>query len=175
MRNRIGREALLEPPFIHIHQHGHQWPSLLATCKVIRQEGLPLFLLENEFILNIDDFDVTWTSRFLDVVGDMVTSIGGTCLSGVPEDVSCHNFYPGVTPLGLPNWPNLIGWLKACHTGGCVGWDREWDQASSHAEEMAMNGVFGILYELAGQPWERVLAVLEHFHTTLTFVDSQWA
>ena len=163
----------MEEAFVRVPGHGYQFLALTATCKQILQECFPLYLIENEFVADIDDFDGAWTSRFIAVVREKVLRIGWNWSDDDRQDIQANCFCTSVNAGGVPNWQNLLQWLEACHKDRCVWWN-ERGQGNDEEDEMALNTAFGFVKELRGQPWDKVVAVLEHVRSALTFADSRW-
>lgn len=163
----------MEDSFIRLFPHGHQFPVPTATCKQPAHECFPLYFIENEFVLYIDDFDGAWTSKVSAAIRDILGRLGWHCYDDAPTDLATYLIWTFINACGIPNWQNLLHWLETCRKGRCVCWDEN-GQGNDDAEHMVLGGVFGILGEMREQSWEGVVAVLDHFRSALKFVDSRW-
>ncbi|KAM0715529.1 hypothetical protein Q7P37_009027 [Cladosporium fusiforme] len=161
LRNRIYRYTLVRARSIEIDASTwstHQ-PSLLATCRQIRAEALPIFYVENRISAEIRDWDPVVKQRLFDL-----------SLSHKLEMSSrMHHFH------GVPNWTNLYAWLRGVFDGrlsgisDCVGKQRPMERKTI--------GVMFMIVRRArarGLLWEDVSEILEAQAELLGVLNPAW-
>ena len=99
LRNRIYRDVLLDVQRLKVPQIGFHEPGLLRTCRAIRKEAEPIFLLENKFYNFIVDHDAV-----------ALEPLAKKCVRvkkqyGARPDIA-------FSMQEAPNWPNLLQCLK---------------------------------------------------------------
>lgn len=160
LRNRIYRLAIIEPDSIIIDRTSwasHQ-PALLKTCKQIRVEALPLFYVESKISADIHH----WNPVAKDRVNRLMMSY---------NIKSPHVYYYFS---GLPNWTNLLAWLKAVYEeraegiATCVG-----EQKPLHRKTIGV--MFLMVSKARGNiPWSDLVELLDAQRELLGVNDPQW-
>lgn len=84
---------------------------------------------------------------------------------------------PAPTPLlwatdGIPDWANLVEWLKLYHVGKIEGYELD---GSVRIKHRVLKSGFGIVHALRGQHWSTVVQVLKELRTALIAVEGGWA
>lgn len=121
----------------------------------------------------MDEFDGSWTFKITAVVHDIFVRLEWTWYGEASQEVKPNNFYTSANANGVPNWQNLLQWLKACHAGRCIWWNDR-SQGDEEETETALNGTIGILWELRDREWDGVMKVMEHSRGALKLMDDRW-
>ncbi|KAF7185428.1 hypothetical protein HII31_13275 [Pseudocercospora fuligena] len=176
MRNRIYRLVLLEyatnPKIndggfgrVQFLPHGPhpQEPSLLQTCTQIRKEASSIYYMENRFVFEARDCDIT-------LAMDWFSSSKLRRQSDISLALS-----------GNPNWKNLITWLQAAFKNkiGFMASEPSWsrtpsDNAMCWQVPHAMRLVKMLKVEQQ-MSWAQVEAMLEVVHDLMVSLDPKWA
>ncbi|KAI5361512.1 hypothetical protein Slin15195_G126270 [Septoria linicola] len=172
LRNRIYRFVLLQPEDIPVTSSGYERPSVLATSKTIRSEGLKIFYLENAFSIFVHNFDCTEIYRFSQQVKRFKLKV-----SEEESDVNIHFW----TNWAQPNWPNLLLWLKRYHARQLDSWPAHPMLAESASVED--HGEYGVVASMAvvadmlrtKQKWSVVENILKAQHPSLLAYNDGWA
>lgn len=139
-------------------------PALLLTCKIVRDEAIPLFYGGDKRLrLVVNSYDpavlVLWNMKFAQLA-------------------RVHAFRPAKVDLrhiGIRNWDNLK-WALQLHSakkisplnGAPPGSPRYTD------ERFFIKGLFQVVEEMKDRPWEAVEAVLDMLRPGLVKLHRDW-
>lgn len=158
LRNQIWREVLLFPaPLLVNGPSGPlMQPGLLRVSKALRQEASGIWYMENEFIVQIDDFDATAWKRWRNSA--LYRKEAPTCLR-IPAST---------------NWSNLKQWLKDVLEGQSAGITEPPASDADHIKLLwQLLQVVKREYE-AKAGWNEVEERLEDIRKAMGWVNMAW-
>lgn len=168
LRNVIYRYVLVQVDPIDIANDGHQEPALLTTCKEIRQEAVTLFYCENEFEIEMIDWNIInflkWDKILAAALGD---GDNFDCARGRTRCVG---------PSDDPNWANLHHWMKEYYHDNTVLEQTEPSSLCSGEETdvYVVASMFVVLNNMKSKTWEEMEGILKEFRVVLAKVDERW-
>ncbi|KAK5127472.1 hypothetical protein LTR85_006811 [Meristemomyces frigidus] len=169
LRNRIYRLLLLPEPggVIDITAQGVEEPSILLSCHEVRNEAISIFYAENDFVIHVTDYDSSPLMEF----GQHVRK----------REKQHSHFYGPMTAVCqtaniTPNWANLLLWCQRNHRNEVTetDWFPSDAPAGSSQSRLIVGGMFQIVHEMSGLPWENVERLLKGQRRILFGIDKRW-
>ena len=126
-----------------------------------RMEAWPAFYQDNFFILHIKSYDIRDMVQWLKTANYFRS--GAKCLGTIKLKAD-----------GVPNWENLVEWLRLMHGNKVVGLEKEncEDQSLLSMQTRIVMGVFKQVKKLA--TWEVAQDILPGIRETLGATDPRW-
>lgn len=149
VRNRIFRHVLVSDDEIPIDKTNFKQPTLLRTCKTIKNEASPIYYHENSFRFCVELHDSTaMTSWWQHAKSSRKGGIRGTTDYHIDDLSGC-------------SWSNLLTWLRRFHAGMIPGFLEMHLIASDDSIDAQLVTLFRVAGVMRGLPWETVVKVLE--------------
>ena len=169
LRNKIYRYALVSGSTVYVGLGGFVEPSLLATCKHIRQEASPIFYKENEIEVLVDSYNITncfrW-ERKIEAVRNRGELHGKASYSG------------SVITSSTRYWENLLAWMEAYHNGSMRQSAVRPSRVAltpTHLEDMVLGGMFLMVAGMENKPWTYVKKVVQEQRLILAEIHAGWS
>jgi hypothetical protein len=138
-------------------------PALLLTCKIIREEAIPLLYGQYRFVLVIESHDpavmLLWNAK----------------LVHLQRDYNLVAAVQGASRAGPRSWANLKRTLQLAHSGhhlcaamgerGAYNWS---------AEEEFLEGMFNVARSMYYEEWELVEDTLQMLRQGLVAMNRDW-
>lgn len=153
LRNQIYRYTPLQDDWITLSPSQASEPSLLSTCRQIRQEARSIFLYENKFTVS---------------VRDLYYPVPSAHWYNLPYPLTRESHLKGYTK----EWQNLKAWLADYHQGSVVGFRAQSDGWRRH---QIVSKAFDIVDSLNDVEWEVVEKVLESFREGTELGTMNWS
>ncbi|KAK3686675.1 hypothetical protein LTR37_019606 [Vermiconidia calcicola] len=156
LRNKIWRYTLVEPVKINVTTTGPGDPAVIRTCKSVRNEARAIYYRENDFRLHVRNYN---GAAFLPFFYQYARW---------PKVTRSQVFF---SMTGLPNWDNLVAWLKSSDTS--VGTVPDLDNPKSSIEHI-VGGAMRIVDAMKYLPWQYKEEALQGFYQGLKGTCSRW-
>ena len=144
LRNRIYLFTLHETRHIHIDST-YQQPALLQACRKTRAEASSIYYMENKFIINCHDFDVT-TLQCFENKSEMFSKT--EWLTHVSIDIGAQ----------ATSWGNLLEWLRRYYHKESTGYSAG---LQSSGTRKAASRLFAVALQLhQHMDWEQAKTIL---------------
>lgn len=169
LRNRIYRALLVSDSHILTNTSGIPEPPLLLASQQIRNEAITIYYNENKFTIPIPDY----SSDIFLAVTQRVEQLR-TRYKIAPWTV-CTSPQPS-----LPNWSNVMQWLKRYHSGLITGVIDSPEQllklwSERLTSDLVIAGMFCMVDSMKGKAaWEETEKLLGHQRVILARLDKRW-
>lgn len=166
VRARIIREIVVnEETSITVSGHAQaasREPHLTNVCHDLREQTLPVYYQENDFVVQIINYDVQavlpWLKRY--------ESFQCTPSGGRQGNIIIRTD-------GVPHWQHLQQWLKLAHVGEVTALQN--DDFEGGEQDAAVKGAFTAVLGLKLYPWTIVAHTLPGLQQMLADGDPRWA
>jgi len=156
LRNQIYRQVLVEDQITMTPEGAAPLtppPTLLQTCRRIREEAASIYFEENTFAFYVTSLDVCRVTEWADLS---------------EQHAQANQILAFVSQ---PNWANLLHWLELFYKDECAGFEEpDADRLEQHPEGAIVHHAFtmvGQLKEEPGMTWEKVRQLLESVHVCI--------
>ncbi|KAF7186355.1 hypothetical protein HII31_12286 [Pseudocercospora fuligena] len=159
LKNRVYRMVLLtddRAPII-VSSRGYEKPALLQTCKEVRREAFSIFYYENQFGIEVPDYDIAIPMKFMDSLNQIwrLPRSHSLRIKVRQDKITAH--YLQIS--SRPNWSNLMTQMRVYHRGSLRvapgGPIQAYISGRRDGMRLAISAMSHTSVMLKDQPWER--------------------
>ncbi|KAK4945893.1 hypothetical protein LTR10_014984 [Elasticomyces elasticus] len=178
LRLHIFEYIVLEADSIIVTANGPHQPTLLRVCREIRKMTLPLYYTCNGFVYDAMDYNMAQLVPALkthEKYFDPPDPYGGCGWDSEYHFRGKEVGLTGVEFTGVPNWQNLVEWVRLAYKYDHVPWFG--DEDAVDPGHIMLTALFQAMMNLQEEEisWAAAASTLEAWHRMFILNNAAWA